>query len=148
VGQIIGPRLTFGSQYVARIHGDFDLANILVDPQGGLYIVDFADTREGLALSDLVRLWHAVWAISELSQRRRRALQPFLEALIDGYGNLEVKTDSPLFLALRCWNALTLILSASMFGTMLGFSGNRALRQLAAVNRTWLESTDFSLKEC
>lgn len=44
---------------LSRIHGDLHLGNILVGPDGGVWLIDFADTRDGHTLFD--------WATFEVS---------------------------------------------------------------------------------
>ncbi len=44
---------------LSRIHGDLHLGNILVGPGGGVWLIDFADTRDGHTLFD--------WATFEIS---------------------------------------------------------------------------------
>ncbi len=44
---------------LSRIHGDLHLGNILVGPDGGVWLIDFADTRDGHTLFD--------WATFEIS---------------------------------------------------------------------------------
>ena len=134
---------SWGPMDVAQLHGDFELANILVDRQGGLWVADFADTHRGLAMEDFVRIWHSVWAVAQTSARRRRVLVPCLEALAASYGVSDGVLQSPPSVLLRCWNAMAIVLSAAMAPWQFGRSGNRALRRLATVNVRWLESADL-----
>lgn len=42
--------------YTSIIHGDLNLANILLDDNDNLYVIDFSETRQGNIVSDLARL--------------------------------------------------------------------------------------------
>ncbi|WP_291321291.1 anti-sigma factor antagonist [Desulfonatronospira sp.] len=42
--------------YTSIIHGDLNLANILMDDNDNLYVIDFSETRQGNIVSDLARL--------------------------------------------------------------------------------------------
>lgn len=42
--------------YTSIIHGDLNLANILMDDNNNLYVIDFSETRQGNIVSDLARL--------------------------------------------------------------------------------------------
>ncbi len=42
--------------YKSVIHGDLNLANILLDDNDNLYVIDFSETRQGNIVSDLARL--------------------------------------------------------------------------------------------
>lgn len=69
---------------VASIHGDFNLENILIEPETGLIsLIDFADAREDHVLHDLLRLETEVMTklIPEILSRRGLLPVPTLAGL-------------------------------------------------------------------
>ena len=138
-------RDTWCYERTSHIHGDFVIGNMLIDSHGMLFVLDFADARVGFPREDFVRLWHEIWTISRLSPRRRRLLQPCLDALIDNYSiSIDVQKD-PLSLLLRCWNAVCNIRNAALSSRQIGFTATLASRRLAKVNARWLESVDWQM---
>jgi Ser/Thr protein kinase RdoA (MazF antagonist) len=127
---------SWGPQTIARIHGDFDAINILVGPPASLTIIDFADSRNGFALEDVVRCWHAAWALSRLMPR----IDTFASALLEGYRLAPSELESPLVRFLRCWNAVAFLLTATQVRSRFSLNTRRLLARLVNVNRTWLES--------
>jgi len=125
---------------VATIHRDMGFSNLLIDENGDLFVLDFADAREGLAWEDVARVWHGLWGISQLSARRARLLCPSMTHLLSAYGDGIDISSHPLFTFLRCWNAVTAILVHALFGQRLGVSGWNASRRIARVNQRWIAS--------
>ena len=80
-----------GSVRVVQIHGDLNLSNVLVQPDGRLCVVDFGDARPGLIHEDFANVWQTVWGISQLSTLRQSLLRPCLNALLKSYA-LDVET--------------------------------------------------------
>lgn len=126
----------WGPQNVSQIHGDFDLANILIVPPTRLVIVDFADSRIGFAAEDLVRCWHAAWTLSRLSP----SVGTFASSLLDGYEIGRSELDPALVNLLRCWNAITFLLTAIRVRSRFSLGTRRLFSRLIEVNRHWLES--------
>jgi hypothetical protein len=143
VESAISSSTSWGMRYTTQIHGDMELSNSLITPRGTLYITDFADTREGLPWEDLVRCWHAIWTLSQLTPRHFHLLQPCLHILIAEYGESESILQSPLFTFLRCWNAVCNILTVITVRKRVGFSARRAGYQLARANKDWLISVKW-----
>jgi aminoglycoside phosphotransferase (APT) family kinase protein len=132
---------SLGNRTIVRIHGDMELANALISRSGNVFILDFADTREGFPWEDVVRLWHSVWTMSQISPLRSRLLRPCADALLEGYGAKPGIVNDPLFGFIRCWNAVCNILMSVQIGKALGFTGRRAARRLAEINKNWLDAS-------
>lgn len=69
---------------IASIHGDFNLENILIEPETGIiHLIDFADAREDHVLHDLLRLETEIVTrlIPEMLHRHDLAPLPALAAL-------------------------------------------------------------------
>jgi hypothetical protein len=122
------------------IHGDLAPANLMIGPDGDLVVLDFADSRDGLAIEDLVRLWHELWSISQTTPYRRRTLTPAIEALTGAYGDSGLNASDPAFVLCRCLNALSLILAFKMFGRYYGISGYFSASSQSAANTRWLDN--------
>ncbi|MBN2021539.1 MAG: phosphotransferase [Pirellulales bacterium] len=125
---------------VARVHRDMDLANVLIQANGDMYVLDFGDSREGLPWEDLARVWNALWGISRVGRRRAAPLSPCLSALLESYGETENVVSHPLFRFLRCFNAITAVSTYLVSRDYIGFTSRRASRLLARVNQAWLDS--------
>jgi hypothetical protein len=123
-----------------QIHGDFDVANVLIDPAGGLVVVDFADSRRGLALEDVVRVWHGVAIMAQTSRFRKRRLTACANAILHGYGLSDGVLTSPLGRLLRCWNAVTFLLVTLQLRNRWSWRMSRLFDRLAKANRQWLEA--------
>ncbi len=130
-------------QLAARIHGDLEPANIQIAKDGTVFVLDFADCRQGLAVEDFARLWHAIWAMSRVSSRRGRMLQPCLAALLAEYELTGGSLDSPALLLIRCWNALCALATISFVRDHIGFISRQAMRHLGNVQRAWLTSIEW-----
>lgn len=130
--------------HVARVHGDFVLNNMLIGRDQDVRILDFADSREGLPLEDVARLWHQLWTMSQTSRCRARLLVPCMDALMDEYGAPPDLASSPLFTHLRCWNAICNLLTIALCMRSWGFLGRRLGRHLATVDQYWLDSIDWA----
>jgi hypothetical protein len=70
---------------LATIHGDFNLENILIEPEtGAISLIDFADAREDHVLHDLLRLETEIFTrlLPELISKHGLPLAPTLVQLI------------------------------------------------------------------
>ncbi len=123
---------------VTRIHGDLCHANVLVETGGRLVVLDFADTREGFALEDIVRLWCSVWELSECGRRRHRMFTPVLPQLLEACGASADVSRTPMFTLLRQWNAITRILQHASTAARLPLLARRRLARLTRVHSNWL----------
>jgi hypothetical protein len=125
----------------ATAHGDLNLSNVLIDPDGALYVIDFADARPALAAEDVVNVWHTLEMICLLSRRHEWFLLECLRALAAGAGlepgQFLERDDVKL---LRINQALVQVLAAQGIGWMDRRLGRRTHWRLAHLNRQWLES--------
>jgi hypothetical protein len=129
----------WGPQSVSRIHGDLDLANILIAPDGKLVLVDFADSRVGFAVEDVVRFWHSVRTIAAVSRRNGAMIASAADAVLDAYGIPRGVLNSPLVKLLRCWNSIAFLLTTIQLRSRWGFGTRRMFDRLAAAHTGWLE---------
>lgn len=73
------------AMHVAAIHGDFNLENILIEPETGLIsLIDFADAREDHVLHDFLRLETEVLTrlLPEILHQRNLPVAPTLADLL------------------------------------------------------------------
>ncbi len=52
---------------IRKIHGDFISYNMIRDYLYNIHIIDFADTRIGFNIEDVVRFWEHMWAMSQFT---------------------------------------------------------------------------------
>ncbi len=124
---------------VGVIHGDFEPNNMLVTPEGRVFVIDFADTRIGLHLEDVVRLWTVVWELSQCGNRRDVVFRPLLpEILALNHLQPEVQQSAP-FQLLRLWNAVTKLLQVRVLSTRMRWSTRMLLWRQARAQQRWLE---------
>jgi hypothetical protein len=89
-----------------RLQGDFAVGNMLVDPNWHIYVSDFADSRIGASLEDVVRFYEQLWAMSRTNRHRGRLLSRALQAFLHGYGAPLGIEETPFFKALIAYNGL------------------------------------------
>jgi hypothetical protein len=130
----------WGAQWISTIHADLDLANLLVAPDGRLYIVDFADSRTGFVMEDFVRFWHSVKAIATVSRFRGRIIVRCAEELQRAYEVRSSDLDSPLVKLLRCWNSITFLLTSAQLRSRWGMGTRWMFDRLSRAHVGWLQS--------
>ena len=124
----------------ATAHGDLNLSNVLIAPDGRVYIIDFADARPALATEDVANVWHTLEMICGLSSRHEMFLRGCLDALAAGAGLVSQQfLDRDDVKLLRINQALVQILAAQGIGWMDRRLGRRTHWRLANLNRRWLE---------
>ena len=88
----------------STIHGDLNLENILVGPGGMVWLVDFAQTRDGHPLYDFAHLEAEL--IAHVLAPQVRATSDYLDLLNDNPGpegvHLKTLIDTIHLIALRC----------------------------------------------
>ena len=127
---------------MARIHGDFTHANVLVASCGKCVVLDFTDTRWGFALEDVVRMWCALGQIGATGRRRSEAARRAQEAFLRSYGAIANKDDceSVPFRAVRLWNAITKINEYVSNSHVVDRNTRRILRSMARAELAWVRS--------
>jgi aminoglycoside phosphotransferase (APT) family kinase protein len=123
---------------VCRIHGDFCHANVIVREDGSCVVVDFGDSRVGFALEDVVRLWASMWEITRCGTYRHRLLSPILPQILSANRLSPPIFESPAFVALRAWNAVTKMLQAAANREHLSITTRSMVSRLAAKHQHWL----------
>ena len=124
---------------VCGIHGDYCPTNMIVDDTSAVVVLDFADTRTGLALEDVARLWSSIWEMGHCGIVRAHVFRSVLPAIVSA---ASATLDEPAFRLLRAWNAVTRIHQYATVGHKLPYSTRQILKRLAAVNVQWLVRPD------
>lgn len=122
------------------IHGDLTLAN-MIDGNSKIYVLDFADTRQGFVLEDVVRLWTIIWEISHCSNKRNQIIRPHLKDFLIAYGcapNIEFTLP---FLVLRIRNGIIRIHESisTISNSKLSLSSRMLLKKLAKIELNYLK---------
>lgn len=94
IPQVLG-RTLHGTR--AYIHGDLNLENILVGPGGSIWLIDFAQTREGHTLYDFAHLYAEI--VAHILSRQAPVLEAYHHRLIAGEFPLLTAVEE---LARRC----------------------------------------------
>jgi hypothetical protein len=115
------------------IHGDLNLSNVLVEKgTGDLVIIDFGNGRAGLGIEDVATVYCTALSIQSANRRSARALDRFLQELLNAYGNDASESNSLWRLMLvMCY--LRLVLSYVVFhkNNRFTYLTGRAYRQIA-----------------
>lgn len=109
------------------IHGDLNLENILVGPGSTLWLIDFAETREGHTLFDIAHLY--VEVVAHILSQQAETPQAYVEGLKYGYPLLDVLAD--LARRYSFFNEEDLELTLAAFISCLGAQKYRNLDEKA-----------------
>lgn len=123
-----------------RIHGDFNVSNMLVDAKRNLHILDFADSRPGANIVDVARFYELLWAVSKTSRRRERVFREGIAAFLSGYGLPADVTETPFFKAVVSYYGLISVITEY---TTRPYIKNQILtrwelKRLAAATMRWV----------
>lgn len=117
---------------VSRIHGDFISHNMIFDQNGKVFIIDFADTRIGFSLEDVVRFWGNLWTMRQRNKISKEYFELACQVFLKGYGVNSSITNECTFTLLRMYNAINYILNIEAakpyMNCFLYWSYRRAIR--------------------
>lgn len=126
------------SMSASHIHGDFTLSNMIINNKK-VFILDFADTREGFIIEDIVRMWAILWEVSQCGLKRYQALSPVLEQIVSCCCDAEKKSNKP-FMYLRIFNAIIRIHESLAATSLLSWSTRLILKKLAKIQLYFLKN--------
>ena len=96
---------------LCRVHGDFIAYNMFVDQNWNISILDFADTRIGASIEDVVRFCDLFFALSQTSSIRKNIFPTAIKSFLNGY---QIPADiytSPFFKSIRVLNGIIHLIS-------------------------------------
>lgn len=91
---------------ICRIHGDFNVSNMLVDDDLNIHILDFADTRIGFNIEDIGRFYELLWTMEKASIIHRKTLFMARNIFLKSYGFSEKMLTTPVFSAIFALNTM------------------------------------------
>lgn len=91
---------------ICRVHGDFNVSNMLVDDDLNIHILDFADTRIGFCIEDIGRFYELLWTMEKASILHRKTLSMARNIFLKSYGFSEKMVATPVFSAIFALNTL------------------------------------------
>lgn len=89
---------------ICRVHGDFNVSNMLVDDDLNIHILDFADTRIGFCIEDIGRFYELIWTMEKASILHRKTLSMARNIFLKSYGFPEKMINTPVFSAIFALN--------------------------------------------
>jgi len=122
-----------------KIHGDFIIYNMLIDPQNNIHIIDFGDTRVACNIDDVARFYSNLWAIAHTNRWRKSMFLSIANNFLVAYG-LDIKiVETPYFKTMMTYNFLIHLYGQFCMRDLLSFVSNMELNQVTKAGLRWVD---------
>lgn len=123
-----------------KVHGDFNVSNMIVDKDWNVFIGDFADTRIGTSIEDIGRFYELLFTMGQTNAQRKKLFINGIDSFLEGYGIPLKIHSSPFLKTVRAYNVVLFLVSENYIGPYVKrlYLTKWGLRRILNVSLRWL----------